>query len=242
MDKRVNPESFIIHESLTGQILASPLKRFGAGIIDCAIAYFLAGFSFYGLTAIGIVFSYWVAFRIKKNRIINFTVATIVSFLLLALFLYNLTKPILDVYFEVMENEDSDREETVLGDQETTLQNFLPQYEVPMSSSNQLSSRDLLIAFLGDFGIIIGWVGFYYILNLEYFNGQTVGKKIFGIKVCRLDGKDINMWSSFERFSGYLAGFFTGYIGFIQVFWDKNRQMIQDKIAETVVIDIRKKD
>jgi hypothetical protein len=31
----------------------------------------------------------------------------------------------------------------------------------------------------------------------------------------------------------------TGMIGFVQVLWDDNRQAIQDKIAHTVVIDLR---
>ena len=32
----------------------------------------------------------------------------------------------------------------------------------------------------------------------------------------------------------------TGLLGFIQIYWDANRQAIHDKISATVVIDIRK--
>ena len=36
------------------------------------------------------------------------------------------------------------------------------------------------------------------------------------------------------------AGLATGLLGFIQIYWDANRQAIHDKISATVVIDIRK--
>jgi hypothetical protein len=46
----------------------------------------------------------------------------------------------------------------------------------------------------------------------------------------------MTLWASFERFGGYAAGLFTGLTGYMQVWWDRNRQAIQDKISETVVI------
>ena len=51
-----------------------------------------------------------------------------------------------------------------------------------------------------------------------------------------LDGRPLDLWDSFGRLSGYTAGLATGLLGFAQVFWDPNRQAIQDKIAGTVVI------
>lgn len=60
------------------------------------------------------------------------------------------------------------------------------------------------------------------------------------IQVIRLNAKPINLWFSFERFGGYAAGLTTGLIGFFQIYWDKNRQAIHDKIAGTVVIDLAK--
>jgi hypothetical protein len=46
----------------------------------------------------------------------------------------------------------------------------------------------------------------------------------------------MTLWSAFERFGGYAAGLLTGLLGFAQVYWDRNRQAIHDKITETVVI------
>lgn len=92
-----------------------------------------------------------------------------------------------------------------------------------------------------DFGLTIGWVGIYFILSLALFQGRTVGKKLLGLKVVRLNNKPIGIWYSFERFGGYAAGVATGLLGFFQVYWDANRQGIHDKIASTVVVDLREK-
>jgi hypothetical protein len=46
----------------------------------------------------------------------------------------------------------------------------------------------------------------------------------------------MTLWTGFERFGGYAAGLVTGLLGFAQVYWDRNRQMIHDKIVETVVV------
>ncbi len=92
-----------------------------------------------------------------------------------------------------------------------------------------------------DFGLTFGWVGIYFILSLALFNGHTAGKKLLGLKVVRLNNKPIGIWYSFERFGGYAAGLATGLLGFFQVFWDPNRQGIHDKIATTVVVDLREK-
>ena len=67
-------------------------------------------------------------------------------------------------------------------------------------------------------------------------NGFTVGKRLFGLRVVRLDGEALTWWASFERAGGYVAGIATGLLGFAQVFWDPNRQCVHDKIGRTVVV------
>ncbi len=90
-----------------------------------------------------------------------------------------------------------------------------------------------------ELGIGIGWAGLYFTFFLGFWRGQTPGKRVFRIRVVRLDGKPITWWDSFERFGGYAAGVFTGLAGYFQVFWDRNRQALQDKVVETVVIKQR---
>ncbi len=88
-----------------------------------------------------------------------------------------------------------------------------------------------------DLGVSVGWLGLYFTAFLAMWKGQTPGKRIFGMRVLRLDGKPIGWWAAFERFGGYGAGIATGLLGFAQVLWDRNRQAIHDKISETVVVD-----
>jgi hypothetical protein len=87
-----------------------------------------------------------------------------------------------------------------------------------------------------DFGLTFGWSGLYFTGFLALWNGQTPGKRIARIRVLRLDGKPMTWWASFERFGGYAASIFTGLLGFVQIFWDRNRQGMHDKITETVVV------
>lgn len=91
-----------------------------------------------------------------------------------------------------------------------------------------------------DLGIGVGWAAFYFTVFTAWWQGQTPGKKLFGIKVVKLDGGTLNLWESFGRYGGYGAGLATGLLGFLQIYWDANRQTIQDKISETLVIDLRK--
>ncbi|MBA4160151.1 MAG: RDD family protein, partial [Gemmatimonadetes bacterium] len=89
---------------------------------------------------------------------------------------------------------------------------------------------------LDDPGVGFGWSTLYFTLFLAVWRGQTPGKRLLGIRVVRLNGKPITWWASFERFGGYAAGLATGLLGFLQIFWDRNRQAIHDKIMETVVV------
>lgn len=89
---------------------------------------------------------------------------------------------------------------------------------------------------LADLGISFGWAAAYYSFTTAWYRGQTPGKKLVGIKVIKLDGSELTLWEAFGRYGGYGAGLATGLLGFIQIFWDANRQAIQDKISETLVI------
>lgn len=93
-----------------------------------------------------------------------------------------------------------------------------------------------------DLGITVGWVGLYFTLFLAWWGGRTPGKYLLGIRVVRLSGEPLSLWFSFERFGGYAAGIATGLLGFVQLYWDPNRQAIHDRVARTVVIRARSAD
>ncbi|HET9948406.1 MAG TPA: RDD family protein [Longimicrobiales bacterium] len=91
---------------------------------------------------------------------------------------------------------------------------------------------------LDELGFGFGWTALYMTVAMAWWNGFTVGKRLLGIRVVRLDGKRITWWTAFERVGGYVAGFATGLLGFAQVYWDANRQAIHDRIVGTVVVRV----
>ena len=93
---------------------------------------------------------------------------------------------------------------------------------------------------IDDLGLGFGWAAFYFTVFTAWFDGQTLGKKLLRNRVIQLDGTKLSLWDSFGRYGGYGAGFATGLLGFLQIFWDANRQAIQDKISATVVIDLNR--
>ncbi|QHJ10661.1 hypothetical protein FX988_00881 [Paraglaciecola mesophila] len=119
--------------------------------------------------------------------------------------------------------------------------NTLSEIEGPRA---QGSSPPSILAWLqgiaADLGLGFGWAAFYFSIFTAWWSGQTPGKRLLGIQVIKLDGSSLNLWESFGRYGGYGAGIATGLLGFLQIYWDPNRQAIQDKISETLVIDLRK--
>ena len=87
-----------------------------------------------------------------------------------------------------------------------------------------------------DLGLGLGWAILYFTATVAMWRGRTVGKRLLGIRVVRLNARPIGWWAAFERAGGYWAGFATGLLGFFQILWDKNRQAIHDKITETAVV------
>jgi hypothetical protein len=99
--------------------------------------------------------------------------------------------------------------------------------------------RERLGQMLDDLGAGLGWGIVYFSLLPAWWGGQTVGKKLFGLRVVELTGKPMTVMRCLKRYGGYAAGVATGGLGFVQALWDPNRQAIQDKTAHTVVIDLR---
>ncbi|WP_052074661.1 RDD family protein [Shewanella mangrovi] len=89
---------------------------------------------------------------------------------------------------------------------------------------------------IADLGLGLSWAALYFTLFTALWRGQTPGKRVLGLRVVRLNGEPLSLWGAFGRYGGYGAGIATGLVGFLQVYWDNNRQCIQDKIGETVVI------
>lgn len=80
----------------------------------------------------------------------------------------------------------------------------------------------------------------YFCIALNIGNGQTPGKRLVKIKVVSLTHEKITLWHALERALGYGASFLELGFGFFQFFIQRNRQCAHDRLAETIVIDVRK--
>jgi uncharacterized RDD family membrane protein YckC len=117
-----------------------------------------------------------------------------------------------------------------------TLQSSNARLEDDLESERDKGLIGLLLGVADEIGLGFGWAGLYFTIFLAYWGGRTPGKRLMRIRVVRLDGKPIGVWVSFNRFGGYAASVFTGLLGFFEMFWDRNRQALQDRIAQTVVM------
>ena len=71
-------------------------------------------------------------------------------------------------------------------------------------------------------------------------NGYTIGKRIFRIRIVSTNHKHLTLWHSIERSLGYYASSLEFGFGFLQYFIDYNRRTVHDRIAETIVIKVKK--
>jgi uncharacterized RDD family membrane protein YckC len=71
-------------------------------------------------------------------------------------------------------------------------------------------------------------------------NGQSPGKWVARTRVVSITSERMGLWQSIERALGYGAAILELGMGFMQFFWDRNRMCAQDRLAETIVIDVRK--
>jgi len=88
----------------------------------------------------------------------------------------------------------------------------------------------------GQLGSAFGVWTLYFTVATVVLKGRTFGKLAMRTRVVRLDGEPLTWLPSLERAGGYAAGVATGLMGFMRVFWDRNRQCVHDRIVGTVVV------
>jgi len=71
-------------------------------------------------------------------------------------------------------------------------------------------------------------------------NGYTLGKRILRIRIVSTNHNHLTLWHSIERSLGYYASSLEFGFGFLQYFIDFNRRTVHDRIAETIVIKVKK--
>jgi uncharacterized RDD family membrane protein YckC len=82
---------------------------------------------------------------------------------------------------------------------------------------------------------LLGVPALYFTL-LTSLLGATIGKRLAGVRVRRLDGERLSLVESFERFTGYLH--IPALLGWpvLDLWRDPNRQLPHDRTVHTVVV------
>lgn len=68
--------------------------------------------------------------------------------------------------------------------------------------------------------------------------GTTLGKRLLGLRVVRLDGRPLTLLESVERFGAYFGVLGTLGLGMLDLWRDPNRRLAHDRAAETVVVRV----
>jgi uncharacterized RDD family membrane protein YckC len=81
------------------------------------------------------------------------------------------------------------------------------------------------------------------LLNLIYFvafwtynGGQTVGNRLLGLRVVKIDGTPVTLGTAIVRWIGLVISFVVILLGVIFVGFDSKKQGWHDKMARTVVV------
>jgi uncharacterized RDD family membrane protein YckC len=77
-------------------------------------------------------------------------------------------------------------------------------------------------------------VSFGYNVALWVVSGQTLGKRVLGVRVMRADGTRLTVGRALVRQVGYLISSIF-YLGFLWILFDNKRQGFHDKLAGTIV-------
>ena len=75
-------------------------------------------------------------------------------------------------------------------------------------------------------------------LSVYLGNGRTIGKRVMGIRVVSIVHHRMGLWHSIERALGYGASALE--FGFAQYFIHPNRRTVHDRMAETIVIRVKR--
>ena len=93
---------------------------------------------------------------------------------------------------------------------------------------------------VAQFGFLIGifFVPFYFTLFTGW-DGRTLGKWLFGLRVIRVTGEQVGYGRAFVRYLGYIVSLLFFGLGFIMIAVDRNKRGLHDLIAGTCVIRVR---
>jgi hypothetical protein len=239
----VSAESLNVAPALLGLPLASPRKRAAAMAIDLTLIAILANLSNGGLL-LGLSLAWWLELRRRRGQKLT-PRRTAMLWIVVALLL------VLGVH-EAWQSRDpaprqrvarvAEPEAPEAAEAVEQLKARIARLESQLAAARRappLDPRDWLRRAADEIGLGYGWALVYFSLLPVAWPGQTVGKRLLGLQVRELTGRELTMTLNLKRYGGYAAGMATFGWGFLQLLWDHNRQAIQDKATHTVVVDCR---
>ena len=101
----------------------------------------------------------------------------------------------------------------------------------------------ILVPFTGGIVYITGsqWAGLpiqllYEAVLISQWNGQTIGKKIMGVRVTTTSGGKVDIMMAFIRSLSKILSALILLLGYLWMLWDEKSQTWHDKIANTYAV------
>jgi uncharacterized RDD family membrane protein YckC len=88
---------------------------------------------------------------------------------------------------------------------------------------------------------VFGVGALYFTLLTRGRRGATLGKRLLGIRVVRLDGGRLSLRESFERFSGYFHIPSSLGLALLDLWHDPNRRLPHDRVVHTAVVRVSRR-
>ncbi|MCO4798514.1 MAG: RDD family protein [Colwelliaceae bacterium] len=243
--KILTPFAFEIDKSLFGLPLAVPWKRGVALMVDFFFIFLLVDMPGELLAFVVAITFFMIgskkrAEKMGKKRGLRKLFLRILGTLILFIVLITTIPDLIDNFsFNAVFSQND--QSSIVAKEDIDSNSSLDTKEVNEDSNTAFSEGvEWGKGVIDDLGLSFGWAAFYFTIFTALWNGQTPGKKTLKIKVIQLDGTPLSISDSFGRYGGYAAGLATGFLGFLQIYWDPNRQAIHDKISSTIVIDMKK--
>lgn len=79
-------------------------------------------------------------------------------------------------------------------------------------------------------------ITFTYFILFNTLRGATPGKRLFGLRIVRLDGSDISLGQAIGRQFGYWLSFLPVGMGFLMIAMTPERRALHDLVARTQVV------
>lgn len=111
-----------------------------------------------------------------------------------------------------------------------------PHSEAPLAKNQVRIELEHMIPKALRAAAVYGVAAAYFTLLTRGRRGGTLGKRVAGIRVARLDGERLSLRDSFERFSGYLHIPSSLGMALLDLWHDPNRRLPHDRVVHTAVV------